>query len=285
MSWRDQVAARTLRFMGRAEEYRRRLRELPEWDAFLLDESGLPGPRGNLELVQAVADEGDETTFRRFLAFGPDRAPTGTREEFLAVCGTVGLGRLLAEGRGDVIDDLLVLAADPRWRVREGVAMALQRLGRADMDALLAAVAPWAHADRLPQRAAAAALCEPVLLRDDAHARAVLAILDQITLTVEGAADADTYGYGVLCRGLGYCWSVAAAAAPETGLPILERWCGSEDIHVRRIMRENLGKARLERVAPDWVMRWRDELGARRGWSGRRAAGDARNESGQPPSS
>ncbi len=271
--------------MGRSEDYRHRLRELPDWDEFLLEESGLPGPRGNLELAQAVADEGDETAFRRYLAFGPDRAPTGTREEFLAFCGTVGLGRLLAEGRGDVIDELRDLAADPRWRVREGVAMALQRLGRADMDALLTSVAPWAHADRYAQRAAAAALCEPVLLREAAHAQAVLAILDEITVTVEGAADSDTYGYGVLCRGLGYCWSVAAAAAPETGLPIMERWCRSEDIHVRRIMRENLGKARLERVAPGWVMRWRDELGARRGWSGRRAAGDARDELGQQGSS
>jgi hypothetical protein len=268
--------------MGRAEDYRRRLRELAEWDAYLLEHSGLPGPRGNLELVEAVADEGDEATFRRYLGFGPRRAPAGSREEFLAVCGTVGLGRLLAEGRRDVIEELGALSADPRWRVREGVAMALQRLGKADMEALLAAVAPWAHAGRFAQRAAAAALCEPVLLRQPAHARAVLAVLDEITASVEGAADHDTYAYGVLCRGLGYCWSVAAAAAPEDGLPLMERWCGSADVHVRRIIRDNLGKARLERVAPQWVMRWRDELGAGRGWSGRRAAGEARGESDAP---
>jgi hypothetical protein len=146
------------------------------------------------------------------------------------------------------------------------------------MDALLAAVAPWAGLDRYAQRAAAAALCEPALLREPAHARAVLEILDEVTVTAEGAGDADTYAFGVLARGLGYCWSVAAAAAPEVGLPLMERWCASEDAVVRRIMRENLGKARLERVAPDWVMRWRDELGRSRGWSGRRAAGDARDE-------
>jgi hypothetical protein len=39
---------------------------------------------------------------------------------------------------------LRTLAADPRWRIREGVAMALQRWGDADMDGLLAEMAVWA---------------------------------------------------------------------------------------------------------------------------------------------
>lgn len=33
----------------KTDEYRARLRALEEWDAFLLKESGLPGPRGNIE--------------------------------------------------------------------------------------------------------------------------------------------------------------------------------------------------------------------------------------------
>ncbi len=38
--------------MAKADQYREILRTLDEWDAFLLKESGLPGPRGNLELAQ-----------------------------------------------------------------------------------------------------------------------------------------------------------------------------------------------------------------------------------------
>jgi hypothetical protein len=37
--------------MKKVDEYRLRLRGLVDWDAFLLAESGLPGPHGNLELV------------------------------------------------------------------------------------------------------------------------------------------------------------------------------------------------------------------------------------------
>jgi hypothetical protein len=250
--------------VSRSAEYRERLRTLHSWDTFLIAESGLPGPRANLELAQAVADLGDEPLFRRYLAFGPAEAPTGAPQEFLAMCGVLGLGRLLAEGHVGPADELRVLAADSRWRIREGVAMALQRLGRADMTALLRLAADWSRRDRYAQRAAAAAICEPALLDDPDAGEAVLQILDSITGSSEAATDRDTYAYGILRRALGYCWSVAAAAAPGAGLPAMERWFDSDDPDVRWIMRENLRKARLERVAPEWVARWREELAPRR---------------------
>jgi hypothetical protein len=54
--------------MTRRAAYREALRELADWEPFLLANSGLPGPRGNLELAQAVADEGHEDQFRRWRA-------------------------------------------------------------------------------------------------------------------------------------------------------------------------------------------------------------------------
>ena len=113
--------------MGRIEDYRKDLRALPQsgWADFLTEHSGLPGPRGNLELAQAVADEGDLGCFDEFIASG---------DEYLTVCGVVGLGRLLGE-RPDrhLVARLHRHATDGRWRVREAVAMALQRLGDADL--------------------------------------------------------------------------------------------------------------------------------------------------------
>ena len=41
--------------MSKTGEYRDKLRSLGEWDAYLLAESGLPGPRGNIELAQVAA--------------------------------------------------------------------------------------------------------------------------------------------------------------------------------------------------------------------------------------
>ena len=60
--------------MGKTEYYRKTLRTLADWDRFLLQESGLPGPRANLELVNVVADEGTEAHFKHFLTFDQMRA-------------------------------------------------------------------------------------------------------------------------------------------------------------------------------------------------------------------
>ncbi len=170
--------------MTKTNDYREHLRTLVDWDTYLRDESGLPGPRGNLELVQAAADVGDETRFRAWLTLTADVAPTNTPDEFLPVCGVVGLGRLLAEGNRSVLPTIRTCAADPRWRMREGVAMALQRWGDADMDALIDEMDTWADGNLLEKRAAAAALCEPRLLKNPAAVARVLDILDRITTSI-----------------------------------------------------------------------------------------------------
>lgn len=200
--------------MTKADDYRRTLETLDDWEPFLLDASGLPGPRGNIELAQVVADIGSRRRFDRFLAWSADRAPFGSREEFLAFCGTVGLGRLAAEGDMSVLPRLRMLASNPRWRVREGVAMALQRLGISDMRALLAEMRRWARGTDFERRAAAAALCEPVLLQREKDTRSVLALLDRITAGLSRSEDRRSEGFRTLRKGLAYCWSVAVAAAP-----------------------------------------------------------------------
>ena len=81
--------------MTKADEYRNKLSTLENWDAFLLKESGLPGPRGNLELAQVVADEGNQGLFERYLAYDADQAPTNSPYEFLAFCGAVGTSSIV----------------------------------------------------------------------------------------------------------------------------------------------------------------------------------------------
>lgn len=247
--------------MTKIDTYREHLRQMCDWESFLLAESHLPGPRGNLELAQAAADEGDATQFARWLAVGPGEGPTNTPGEFLAFCGALGYGRLLAEGDRTALVEVRRAANDPRWRVREAAAMALQRWGMADMGALLAEAGRWAGGTRLEQRAAAAGLCEPALLGETATAGRVLDVLDRITLTVRGAADRRSAEFVALRKALGYCWSVAAVAAPQPGLALMEKWLADGDPDVRWIMRENLGKARLARLDAAWVERQRTRLG------------------------
>jgi hypothetical protein len=45
--------------LNKSEEYRGELRKLGHWDDFLRKASGLPGPRGNFELAQAIVEEGN----------------------------------------------------------------------------------------------------------------------------------------------------------------------------------------------------------------------------------
>lgn len=239
--------------MSKADLYRETLPTLDDWEPYLLAESGLPGPRGNLELAQVVANLGDLPRFERLLAYGPDVAPTNTPQEFLAFCGVVGLGRLLAEGQTDLLDRIRQHANDPRWRMREGVAMALQRLGDADMDALIAGVESWVDGTLLERRALAAALCEPRLLRDARHARMTLRLLDAITASLSYEADRRSDEFKALRKGLAYCWSVAVVALPDVGKPLMEKWLSSPDKDIRWIMKQNLGKARLARMDAGWV--------------------------------
>ncbi len=246
--------------MSKVEEHREALRALGNWDSFLLQESGLPGPRGNIELARAVAEDGDEELFRRYLAYDEQRAPTNSPEEFLAFCGVLGLGRLLAEGRMEWLATLRGCASDGRWRIREAVAMALQRWGQTDMDLLLQQMEGWGKGSLLEQRAAAAALCEPSLLENRDEAKRVLQVLDGITASIEGVEDRTSDQFKALRKGLGYCWSVATIALPQEGKKLMEKWLASEDRDVLWIMKENLRKKRLERMDMGWVQEFREIL-------------------------
>jgi hypothetical protein len=245
--------------MTKSQQYLETLRTLPisEWDAYLKAKSGLPGPRGNLELIQAVADAGDEALFLRYLELTPEQAPVNSPEEFLVACGAVGLGRLLAEGCLEYFARLRQLAADPRWRTREAVAMALQRFGRVNMPRLLEEMRVWSVDSPYVQRAVVAGLCEPDLLRDPAQVTEVLKLLDEITASIEGIVNRKDEGFIALRKGLAYGWSVAAIGYPQLGKEWIEKWLASADKDIRWIMRENLKKNRLVKLDPEWVERMR----------------------------
>jgi hypothetical protein len=234
--------------MNRIEAYRQILRALTDWEPYLLAESRLPGPRGNLELAQAVADVGSPDLFWRLATWDAERAPTNTPGEFLAFCGVLGMGRLLIEGDRRALATLRSHASDPRWRTREAVAMALQRLGAHAMEQLFEVAAAWMDGNWLEQRAVVAALCEPALLTVPQHATRALQVLDHITANLSRAADRRDPAFRTLRQALGYGWSVAIVAQPDVGLPLFEKWAASPDPDVQWIVRENRKKRRLQAV-------------------------------------
>ncbi len=193
--------------MSKIDDYRQTLKKLDDWIPFLRKESGLPGPRGNLELAYAVAEEGNEKQFKQFLSF---QAEENTPEVFLVFCGVVGLGNLAANDP-TLFDRLREYAADPRWRIREAVA------------------------------------------KQPKHAKEVLKFLDDITVSMENADGSKDERFKVLRQGMGYCWSVAVAALPEIGKPMMEKWLDSQDKNICWMMKENLKKNRLVKMDADWV--------------------------------
>ncbi len=245
--------------MSRTAEYQNILQKLPDWEPYLRAESRLPGPRSNLELAQAVAEEATPEQIERLLSYGPDTAAENTPDAFLAVCGTIALGRLLAEGKMEALPRLREQANDPRWRVRESVAMALQRWGDADMASMIESIRSWAHGTPLEQRAMAAGLCEPRLLGDAGNARAALDLLNQVTRGILTNQERKTEAFQALRKGLGYCWSVAIAALPDEGKAYFESWLTTSDPDIRWILRENLKKNRLAKMDAAWVGRMQQE--------------------------
>ena len=225
----------------------------PDRRAYLLDHSRLPGPRANLELLDAAGDVLARDEALTLASLSPAEAPPGTALEFLPCCGLAAVGRLLAEPAPDTPDlvaRLRAAAGDERWRVREAVAIALQRWGDADLPAMVAAIEPWASGSALETRAAVAAICEPRPLSMPASVRAAVRILDAATALLASSRAPRGEPGRVLGAALGYGWSVAVAADPSIALPAFERWTAVDDPDVRRVVRENLGKARFAKASP-----------------------------------
>lgn len=209
----------------------------PEAFAEILREhSGLPGPRANLALADEFATIATPAQIREF-ASSPD--------EYLALCGAIGLGVLFSRG-DDTVEELRRLASDDRWRVREGVARGLQDV---PAERLVPLITRWADdADPLVQRAAIAGICEPRLLKAEPGASAALAACETTTRSLLERTDRHDPGVRVLRQALGYCWSVAIAASPRVGLASFAELQASPDADAQWIVRENLKKARLAKL-------------------------------------
>ena len=247
--------------MGKREAYVEQLKSVPDWEAFLKKHSGLPGPRGNLELAQAAADCGTARQFREWLKYDARRAPTNTPGEFVAFCGVLGHGRLLAEGGDQAVTILRRGSLRPTLARAGGCGdgAAAAGRGRHGKDVARRRALGARHAARTAGgrrrrvRAGAAAAS-----RNMPAGCCACSIASRVSLA--RAQDRRTEEFRVLRQGLGYCWSVAIAALPEAGKPLLEKWSESRDPDVLWVVRENLGKARLARMDKRWVNALRSRM-------------------------
>ncbi len=234
---------------------------LPDLRKLLEDNSALPGPRANLELAYSFAHSVasmrlEEWQFDALVSMAktPDKkAPANTPGEFVPVCALMALGALCGEGlprprKRAAFATLRSMADDPRWRVREGVAMGLQLYGERDRDGLRATAEEWmTDGSLLVQRAVIAALAHPPILSDRELARFCLVASRTILwgLSKANGMARRTEPFRVLRQALGYAVSVFVAAVPAEGFDLLRKAASLDDKDVAWVVKENLAKKRL----------------------------------------
>jgi hypothetical protein len=240
---------------------------------YIASNSSLPGPRGNLELAAAFADlagqyapEKSERLWElcaKMAEISADEAPVNDPRELIPFCGAVGMGALGAACPtlfAKTIKALQASANDPRWRMREAVPMALERLIASRRQETLDTLAQWAAGSLLEMRAAAAGVAEPALLKDSETARAALTLHRAIFERVLETEDRNSDAFKALRKGLGYTLSVAVQALPEEGFAFMRQLAATQDKDVLWIVRENLKKNRLVKNFPTQVESIRSSL-------------------------
>ncbi len=188
--------------MNKVEDYRKKLKYLSSWDSYLLAESRLPGPRANLEPAFAFAMEGSEEQLLRCARMNPEKAPNNSKKGFLAFSGVIGLGYLAARGEAENFELLRDRASDPRWRIREAVALGLQKYGETSMSSLLTLMEDWSKGSILEKRAVVATMCEPHLLRSLEDADRIFNILDGVTSSILGEENRRNEEFRILKKAL-----------------------------------------------------------------------------------
>src|SRR5947207_6961768 len=227
---------------------------------YLREQSRLPGTRANLELVSrlsslltaVVPEQPDQVwLLLQYLVQDEKTVVSNTPDEFVVLCGVVAFGAcatLRPEWHIEVFEMMELFACSKSWRVREGVAMALQRLLPViPQDTIDVLIELATEGNCFQQRASIAAIAEPPLLQAQIMIDAALAIqrfvlerLHDLSTAIRKSEDVRA-----LRQSLGYTLSVVTAAAPEKGFALMRDCAGWNDPDINWILRENLKKKRL----------------------------------------
>jgi len=227
---------------------------------FLIANSGLPGPRGNLTLSHEAAEKtaalwSSDVVFAKTLL----RSWETSQMEYLRHCFTVACGAVCrdhSETRGELVPKMKQCLYDRFWRTREGVMFGLQEMTLKDPAYVVNLLEDWCREpDAMLLRNAVIVLSEPRLLKADSkviascssfHTRAISFYLNS------SKTERKTSDFQLLKKTLGFSVSVLISVDPSH-FPLLEGWAAIDDDDARWIVKENLKKARIAKAFPDKV--------------------------------
>ncbi len=234
---------------------------------YLISNSNLPGPRGNLELAEAFAEVVEIYSVMhpreiwglasRLADISSNEAPVNNPKEFLPFCGVVAIGAIgsvRATFYRKAFTFLRKLANDPRWRTREAVAMGIQKLVAKQSKNTLKGLESWIEKnDWLAMRAVAAGVAEPALLRDQPTAIGALELHKRIFAQILAIRERKSDEFKTLRQALGYSLSVVVCAIPKEGFEYMQQLIDSQEADMLWVIKENLKKNRLIKNFPDEV--------------------------------
>lgn len=243
----------SLNTMGKRDDLIKKLKPIltnkEALEKFVIENSNLPGPRGNLELAFALAEIYDDfDTLQDWLKITEDQAGVNDPRLFLPFCSAVCLGKIYTKKKDQrIIEILKDLANDGRWRMREAVAFGFQIIGENNFDELEKIFSEWVReSNNLEKRAILVSLAHPPFLNEN-NAKFCFEITDIVLGNMNRKND-----FEVLKKGLEFTISVFVAANPELGFGFIEKWIGKDKV-IDKIMKENLKKNRLVRKNPEKV--------------------------------
>jgi hypothetical protein len=231
---------------------------------FLREQSHLPGARANLNLVDDVSNllaevvstrEEDVRRVIEHLMRDEKMLEVNTPGEFVVLCGVVACGMcaaVYAAWRSKMFARLSGFACHASWRVREGTAIAFQRLLEAAPEETSVCLRMWASEGNCwQQRASIAAIAEPALMIDEAMREAALDMQQVIVRRFHAIplSDRKREDVRVLRQATGYTLSVITAALPEQGFALMRECAAWDDADINWILRENLKKKRLAKFS------------------------------------
>lgn len=235
--------------------------------SYIVSNSNLPSPRANLELAAAfselardVSAQGHDAVWELAIsmaAVAADEAPVDAPEEFVPFCGALAIGAIASASARLYLQGLArlkMLARDPRWRMREAVAMGLQQLLDSRPQQTIEQLSSWVRGgDFLEMRAAAAAVADPAALTQTETALSALELHRTIVQRMLESSERKSDAFRILRKALGYTLSVVVQAVPDPGFGFMTGLIETRDPDLAWIVKQNLQKNRLVKNFPDQV--------------------------------
>lgn len=239
-----------------------------EIEKYLTENSNLPGRRANLELANAFADyfqnKNISKEFWELLCklnnINSLEAPTDTPAEFLPFSAVQAFGSIYLyvdeEKQKYILNTFKNAMNDSRWRMREAIAMSFQRIAEKDFDVIKNLFSDlFNESNFLEKRTIIAALAHPPILDNKDTVLFSLKLSEEVLDNILSSTEAElkTEDFTILSKGMEYSVSVFVEKLPEEGFDLLKKFATTDNKKIKKILKSNLGKARLKKKYPNKV--------------------------------